>query len=93
MSKVFLSEEEREYSFKFFKKFTDLNSEEVVSLVEPVLKKRLAWDEKAYKYIRKFIWDQQSPLYSRFKEEIKQYEEKHVDEKDRIPEEDEEIPF
>ena len=93
LSKVFLSEEEREYSFKFFKKFTDLNSEEVVSLVEPVLKKRLAWDEKAYKYIRKFIWDQQSPLYSRFKEEIKQYEEKHVDEKDRIPEEDEEIPF
>lgn len=93
LSKVFLSQEEGDYSFKFFSKFVDLNLEEVLNLAEPVIKKRLKWDKKTYEYIRRFIWDKQCPLYLRFKEEIVQYEEKNVDEKDRIPEEDEEIPF
>lgn len=83
--KIFESEEEQKYVLKFFRSFVDLNSKEVLSVMESQLKRRLPWDKNAYEYVKQFFYDKQDELYLQFKEEIDCFEEKNVAKEDRIP--------
>lgn len=76
---------QRDYVLKYYEKYVSLFDKDILEKLAPFIKRKISWSSGTYEFVREFIDDKNSPIYQLFKDGIDEYEEKYLNEEERIP--------
>lgn len=84
--RVLESREALNYIMEYYYSYVNIRNDTVLAAMKEDISIALLFNPVAYDFLKRFIWDKTSALYTEFQKDIDKYEERFVAEKDRIPE-------